>query len=212
MTTVFRVFLSLAVAALSAAAQPVSFGVKGGVNLRGWFLIEPGRNIYTDESSRYTFGPMLEFRLPCHFAVEVDALYRRYGSTSGGGIGGFYFSEKSSAGTWEFPALAKYRLGSGPLRPFISAGPTFRRVGKQTEVSTCTGSLCGSSEGTQTSTESKFTSLGVALGGGAELRKARPRLSAEIRYTRFERDRNDIAGNQMRTDQDQFAILFGIAF
>ena len=58
-----------------ASAQAVSLGVKGGIR----FTDASGGQ---DESRPYIVGPSIEFRLPAHFAIEVDALYQRIGNTS----------------------------------------------------------------------------------------------------------------------------------
>ena len=209
-----RILLFL-VFACAALAQPVSFGVKGGANLTAWFTTEGWRNSYADQSGRYTVGPMVEVRLPCCLRLEVDALYRHYGSAFAGGIAGVYFySQSSKAATWEFPALAKYSLRrEGSLRPFIGVGPVYRWVGQQHVAYTCTGSLCGSAAGTQTSTLPGFASLGFVVGAGAEWKNLQPRLSADIRYSRFERDQGDMdGGSQIRTNQNQLVLLFGVTF
>ena len=56
-------------------AQPVQFGVKGGVS-----ITDPVR-IGVDESRAYTIGPMLESRLPGGFAIETGLQYKRLGAS-----------------------------------------------------------------------------------------------------------------------------------
>src|SRR4051812_15902078 len=115
-----------------ASAQLVSFGVKGGVS-----LTDPDR--YKGESKRYIVGPSVEVRLPLGFAVEVDALYRRVGSSFS-----YIFPTLNPDGTpanmtianynrqrgnsWEFPILAKYyfRSRSSAWQPFLATGYAFR--------------------------------------------------------------------------------------
>jgi hypothetical protein len=66
--------------ALSAAAQPVSVGVLGGVPLIDQTQTY-GNPLDHDESRPYIIGPSLEVRLPAGFAIEADGLYQRIGST-----------------------------------------------------------------------------------------------------------------------------------
>ena len=60
----------------TALAQPVSFGVKGGVPLTDAVEGDFGG---ASEARRYTVGLMIELRLPASFAFEADGLYRRTG-------------------------------------------------------------------------------------------------------------------------------------
>src|SRR5690242_13211330 len=79
-------------------AQLVSIGVKGGIP-----LTDPIR--YNDESRRYVVGPSIEFRLPLHLAVEVDALYSRIGRSYSvstlSGTAGSIFAIRDRGNSWE---------------------------------------------------------------------------------------------------------------
>jgi hypothetical protein len=196
----------------SCCAETIHFGVKGGVFLTDWHEIFNGRNYYEDRSGRYVVGPAVEIPLVNRVAIEADALYRREGRYSASGIPGFAFTSVEKANSWEFPILLKYRLRERVFRPFAVIGPSFRYVGAQHVTGTCTGSLCGSSEGSQTFDRNQFVTVGLAAGGGAEFRAGIARLSAEMRYVRVGSGTNDSAGSQIRTGQNQLAVLFGIVF
>ncbi len=70
--------------------------------------------------------------------------------------------------TWQFPVLAKYRLGSRLASPFFEAGPSFR--------------VAGNKNGSSPST------YGVTGGIGIEGRLGRFSIGPVARYTHWARD------------------------
>src|SRR5262245_15774495 len=116
-----------------AQAQPVSFGVKGGVPLTG--AVE-GSFGGASEAGRYTVGPMLELRLPASFAFEANALYKRTGYRASQSDSGVAIMGQVRARSWEFPMLMKYYLASAPAAPrshgrlYVGAGYVVRRLWK----------------------------------------------------------------------------------
>ena len=61
-------------------AQPVSFGVEGGVPITDAFNTFRGINAsYATNTHRYLVGPAFQLHLPLRFTVEADALYKRLG-------------------------------------------------------------------------------------------------------------------------------------
>jgi len=103
----------------SVWGQTLSLGVKGG--LRSTEDVS-GFSVISQESQRYIVGPFAEFRLPWHISVEVDALFRRVGYTSGFGnvLSSGIIRERSNS--WEFPMVAKYRLPFRLVHPFVGVG------------------------------------------------------------------------------------------
>jgi hypothetical protein len=80
-------------------------------------------------------GPQVEVRLVDRFSIEANAISRTISHVTEVVGGGCPAPERfllvcrwpaSSGGIWEFPVLLKYRLLSGPWRPFFTAGPSFR--------------------------------------------------------------------------------------
>src|SRR5690242_6344965 len=92
----------------AALAQPIGFGVKGGLPLQDAFNYKT-----IGSSTPFTVGPMVELRLPFGLGVEADALYNRYNLT----FSQFYPNVQNSdyASSWEIPILLKYRVGKLPL-------------------------------------------------------------------------------------------------
>jgi hypothetical protein len=104
--------LLILIAALSTSctwAQNLSFGIKTGARLNG--AQDPDAQ-NRDESRFYTVGPMMELRLPRQMGVEIDALYRRMG-TSGGECSTVFLIcgfSRSRANAWGFPIIVKRRF------------------------------------------------------------------------------------------------------
>ena len=79
---------------------------------------------YTGEVTRkFDFrsvaGVMVETPIGERLSIEVDGLYRRLR----------YENDPSVVVTWEIPVLAKYRLSTRTLVPFVEGGPSFRVAG-----------------------------------------------------------------------------------
>ena len=79
-------FMVVAVLCVPAAAQSLSFGVKGGTPITDPFVLTTSPsslNNYSFTKERYTVGPTFEIGLPFNLAFEADALYRRLDYVSG---------------------------------------------------------------------------------------------------------------------------------
>ena len=110
----FVSFLAVAfgLTCLSANAQFLQVGVKGGIPLNDGFT-----GTLNGTTNRYIIGPEVELHLPLNLGVEVDALYRHY------------VFQGQGAGEWQFPVLLKYRFKGVPLiRPFVDGGLVFNHV------------------------------------------------------------------------------------
>ena len=191
------------------SGQPIGLGIKAGIPLTDPVQIQnTGQQVNTH---RWIIGPTLEVRLPFHFAVEADALYRTFD----------YRSElsqilpasiKASTSLWEVPLLAKYRLPGVPLvHPFIDAGPVWGHASLSATAS-CSAALCGALQGTR-SFSGTYNGAGFTLGGGVEIHPLLLRISPEIRYTHWG---NAIFGHSFganeRFAQNQAEFLVGISF
>src|ERR1044072_9609446 len=104
-----RSFFLLLVGAAGLFAQPITFGIKGGVPFTDFTdAVSSGTFNYTSNTQRYIVGPTAELRLPFGLRVEFDVLYRRfnYNSFIGGGAGRTSSSTSGNGG--ELPLLAEY--------------------------------------------------------------------------------------------------------
>ena len=198
---------------LCAPAQSISFGIKGGVPL----ISSANSN---DESHRYLVGPSIELRLPANFAVEVDALYQRTGSSYSYGIGDFaqgvptqvYYSassERQRGNYWQFPILGKYYLKSAgsAWRPFVATG----YAAGETWLNTKTQAAYVDNTGTSQLFSSDYSSrtgmnVGAVFAVGLRYKAGKIAIVPEVRYTRW--------GNTdaSTTRKNQAAFFLGIQF
>lgn len=205
--------LSFVLAALTAQAQIISFGVKAGAPLTDAHPHHFADNS-TIDTGRWTVGPTIEFRLIRGFSIEFDALYRGYKSTSA------YLFTDPAAGilsswhhvdtkAWDLPLLLKYRFAAGRLRPFLSGG--YSATHESSDVTWSLNCLedaaaCGAlttypTLGTdRTEQDSRFR-RGPVAALGIEFKYRRITIVPEIRYSRL---------NNPNTNQA--TVLLGVLF
>lgn len=176
-----------------ASAQPISFGIKGGVPLQDAFNVKSPAGV-----TQFTVGPMVELHLPLGLGVEADALYNRYNLRFSDFFAGFSSSGYSSS--LDIPILLKYRVGGAPLiHPYIEGGPTFRKLFN------IPSNLSGAS--------ARTTGKGFALGAGVELRLLVLRIAPEIRYTHWGSQNFTLPSNlTIDANQSQTQFLVGLSW
>lgn len=168
-------------------------GVKGGYPFTDVMTTQSVAGLPTPSlstSSNYIVGPAAELRLPLGFAVEVDGLYRSAEFQSA--LAGIPVSTVR-ANSWEVPYLAKWRFPIPLLKPFITAGGAYRTF---TDLPANVGE----------------SNNGYGGGAGMELRIARLRLSAEVRYFRWQEPEVAPIPSSFRLSRNQGQLLFGIMF
>jgi hypothetical protein len=209
-----KTFLALLVTIATnqvVSAQLVSIGAKGGVP----FLDDSKGG---DESRPYIVGPSVEFRLPAGFAIEVDALYRRVGSTSQFGLLGTFIASGTSmvpfpivssyidrqrGNYWEFPVLGKYyfRPRTTAWQPFVGTGWALRTVAFHEDITETVTDTNGNSK--PNSFRNHYRSdvgAGAVVAAGIRFHVGRLSVSPELRYTywgstaQFALRRNEAAG------------------
>jgi hypothetical protein len=194
----------------SASAQfsIVSLGVKGGVALND-------ANSRNDEGKRYVVGPSVEFRLPFHFAAEVDALYMRTGSSFSyifnnpidGSVS--YTWGRTRGNQWDFPVLGKYYFGERQkkVQPFLGTGYAFRKNWQHndTNASIVSGTPLTLQNYSASIDSSTRLQIGATFAAGVRVRVGRIAILPELRYTRWGSD--DFA-----TRRNEGRFLLGISF
>jgi hypothetical protein len=214
MKTILYVFVTITINQV-ASAQLVSFGALGGVP----FL---DQNQGGDESRRYIVGPSVEFRLPAGFAIEMDALYRRVGSTSAFGLSSnaifippltppyvSSFVNRQRGNYWQFPVLAKYyfRPRSAAWQPFIGTGWALRIASFHEAINQTVVTADGNSH--SSSFRNDFRSevgVGATFASGVRFRVGRVAVIPELRYTYW----GHAIQNSLRNNEA--AGLVGISF
>src|SRR5437016_7211763 len=130
----------LFLSAAAAVAQPFGFGVKGGLPLTDFLTAAKTQKLgYDATTNRYIVGPSVELRLPHGLGIELDVLYRHFGYGSFSSISGITTTvtdARTSGSAWEFPLVAKYRLKSGLVRPYVEAGVSWDRLSGLTQAVT----------------------------------------------------------------------------
>ncbi len=207
-------FLGLALAGASFA-QIFSIGVKAGVPLTDFVDAAKGdHSAYFTNTKRYTVGPTVEFHLPARFSFEIDALYKRIGFDGQSVSAGSSTLTGTRGNSWEFPALVKFELFPGPVRPFVDAGAAIRHISgiKQVRQIVSAGTF-SSVESTNPPELNKNTDVGLAFGAGIALKLGRVRISPELRYTRWGGENlRDPVNALLHTHRNQGDFLIGFTF
>ncbi len=172
-----------------AMAQPISFGIRGGVPFTGAFANTLGVDTSTSSGSNsYLVGPMVEVHLPLGFSVEADGLYHPL-NLNQTIVTSTTFHNSYTFQSWEFPILAKYRFLHTPIvKPLIEAGPTFRATSESLN---------------------QFAKVGFVLGGGVEIKVGHLRIEPDIRYIHWGSD-SIVNGEPSNVNQAQFSV--GVSF
>ena len=209
--------LLLTVGAVAPAlAQPVSFGVKGGVPITDAFDTFRGNSsAYATNTKRYLVGPTIQFNLPARFSIEVDALYKRLGYQYDQSLPNRTVFSKTVANSWEFPALVKFAILPGPVRPFVDAGASLRHIsGIEQLRRTVNAGLAPVDVRLNNATEfNRRNDVGLVFGGGLEFKLGHLRITPELRYTRWGSENfRDPLNALLRTNRNQGDFLLGITF
>ena len=188
---------------LSAFAQPISGGIRGGLPLTDFYqAVSSSGATLSSTSTRFILGPTIELHLPGGFGLEADALYRHFDYRASANLVDSLLKLGASNG-WEFPLLLKYRLPGPFVRPFLDAGVAFDHWSgfKQLQVLAVT-----------TRSNVSGTNTGFVAGAGIELHTPLIRLSPEIRYTRWGASSITDVSGALRSNQNQVEVLVGLTF
>lgn len=189
------IFLTGAISTL-AAQSPVSFGIKGGVNMANI----SGADYDTDPRNGFTIGASLDISIPLS-PIGIES--------------GAYFSQKGTDGQStlkldyiEVPVLAKISFGPpGPVSPHFIAGPYAGfNINAEGEISNGSGSVSG-----DISDQVEDLEFGGIAGLGLDLNLAVTKLNAQLRYSLgftpiYTEDFDDGEKNSV------FSIVVGIGF
>ena len=209
MSFYIRLGVILLMAAATVFGQGLSFGVKGGVPLTDAVdVLNPDR--YFSNKAPAVIGPVVELGLFAGLSAEANLLYRRVEYTS--------VPEeppetiiRTSGQSWEIPVLAKFRMPGALVRPFFSAGLSYRRLARFKER-VLTGGLAGTVEVSEPPELKDRSTGGATVGGGMELSLPLIRVSAELRYTRWGSSSIKSAVTGLATQLNQADFLLGILF
>jgi hypothetical protein len=173
------------------------------------------QNVSSSVPNRFIAGVTGELRLPFGLGVEVDALYRRihYQDTIGS-ILGTLTTDRTTANSWEFPVLVKYRFPTRIARPYVDAGVAFDTLSGLTDTVTQTIRFTPITTTGTTSTPAALqnnSTKGFVIGAGVDIHAIVLHLSPEIRYTRWGAQHFNLSG-VLSSNQNQAEFLLGITF
>jgi opacity protein-like surface antigen len=201
--------LSIALTSMPALAQSISFGVKAGTPVTDEFLVNNQTSnpaSYSDDTPRYTIGPVFELHLPHHFSLNAEALYRplRFDFFP---FGFQTFRAETTANSWEFPVLVRRYITTG-IRPFVDGGISFSHI-----TSSSTTSTNGSFQTTDSAADLVSTgNHGFVAGAGLDYQKGPIHFQPEIRYTRWQHANFASADGMLSSNLNSIQILFGVTF
>jgi hypothetical protein len=199
-------------------AQPLSFGLKGGVPLTDFIDSVSGpRTSIGSATQRYIVGATVELKLPAGFGVEFDALYRHFNYNSVATFEDAVSNSETTGAAWEFPLLLKKRLLPGPVKPFLAAGVSFNKL-SGLKQSVRSALFPGQSAVTTTNNPAELKNdyaRGFVIGAGFEVRALLLRITPEIRYTRWGSQHfNGVVApaGSVSSNQNQAEFLVGFTF
>lgn len=207
----------LLLSAAAAVAQPIGFGVKGGLPMNDFLNAASSQNFRFDATTnRYIIGPSVELRLPFGLGVELDVLYRHFGYSSFSSTSGITTTSidaRTSGSAWEFPLVGKYKFKTGFIRPYVEAGVSWDRLSGLTQAVTTTVASVTRSSSTSSPTElNKDTTRGFVMGVGVDIKAILIHVSPEIRYTRWGAKHFIDPGGLLNSNQNQGEFLVGFKF
>lgn len=156
----------------------------------GYTTIEQSGTSSIAGLTSFVAGPAAEYVLGKGFSIEADALYHPLRSSArsvlsdGTVVASF---SGTNAVTWEFPVMAKYRLGARRVKPFAEVGPIFRLP---------------QNEGGQLATH------GITAGAGVEAHWKRIKIAPGIRFTHWAQQPPPVPINEIRRNQVEFLTSF----
>jgi opacity protein-like surface antigen len=213
-----RPILLLLLSAAAVCAQPIGFGIKGGLPMNDFLNAARGQNFSFDTTTnRYIIGPMVELRLPFGLGIELNALYRHFGYSSfssTSGITSTITDARTSASAWEFPLVGKYKFKGIPLiRPYVEAGVSWDHLTGLTQAITTTVANITRTSSTSNPQElNQNTTRGFVLGAGVDIKALFIHITPEIRYTRWGAKHFIDPGGLLNSNRNQGEFLVGFAF
>jgi len=200
--------------AVSAWAQPFSFGVKAGMPLNNFLNAAQSQQFAFDSTTnRYIVGPTAELHLPFGLGVEFDILYRRFDYTGSATLMNVVSNSRTTANAWEFPLLAKYRIPMKIVHPYVDAGVAWDKLSGLTQ--TITSTFVALTTTTTTSNPAELNTAatrGFVMGAGLSVKVLVIHVSPEIRFTRWGAQHFIDPNGLLHSNLNQGEFLLGITF
>jgi opacity protein-like surface antigen len=203
------VFLLL-LGAVSAWAQLFSYGVKAGVPLNNFLDAARSQHFaFNANTNRYIVGPTAELHLPFGLGVEVDILYRHFDYNGSGTLVDVITNSRTTGNAWEFPLLAKYRIPTKIVHPYVDAGVAWDTLSGLTQAITRNSITTSTSSPAELNTTA---TRGLVMGAGLSVKLLMVHVSPEIRITRWGGQHFIDPNGLLHSNLNQGEFLLGITF
>jgi opacity protein-like surface antigen len=204
------VFLLL-LGAVSAWAQLFSYGVKAGVPLNNFLDAARSQHFaFNANTNRYIVGPTAELHLPFGLGVEVDILYRHFDYNGSGTLVDVITNSRTTGNAWEFPLLAKYRIGKMKIvHPYVDAGVAWDTLSGLAQAITRNSISTSTSSPAELNTSA---TRGLVMGAGLSVKLLMVHVSPEIRITRWGAQHFIDPNGLLHSNLNQGEFLLGITF
>lgn len=130
MKRIFTLIVFAAAMTLTAQAQGLKFGVKGGFNITKMSFSEDVFN--SDNKTGFFVGPTLKVSLPAGFGADIAALYDQRSadvtgvSSSAGATSSMATTETIKQKSIQIPVNLRYNIGLSSMAGiYLTAGPQF---------------------------------------------------------------------------------------
>ena len=204
------VFFALAGIARGQNLVEAGFGVRGGLLANESFQANqncvdsacgfggPSRAAVRADKLPGTVGPAVNVLLHDRVEIRFEVVHRRFGYQVGGAP--FYVTQTTHGTLWEYPLLATYHFGSGPIRPFAGGGMSIGMTGTSTTETKDPTSVY------RTSGSLSNQSLPYYLVAGIDGRISHVSIRPEFRYSHFSVDQNPFAIAVLKPNQFEFLV------
>lgn len=185
---------SSAAEAQSVQDSPISWGIKGGVNVATMY----GDEVHdADVRAGFTGGLFLNYRFTPNWSIQPEVLFSMKGADLDQGLTGEDGGADYEFGYLEIPILAKYTFTTNSMvKPYLNLGP---QVGF---------TLYGNSNGRDLNNDQlKDAEFALAAGGGIDLAVASSpsdfiqTVGLDLRYTLGLTDTFDVPGDPEARNQ-----------
>lgn len=184
--------------ALAAAQEPLTFGVKGGLNIASADVSAVGFNVSPDSRPGVLVGAFMGADFHEYFGMQVEGLYVQKGAT----LNQFGLDLDLRLDYIEIPILARANIRANEDTRFhVLAGPAFAfTVDKSFDIEDLGFGF--------DTVEMRSWDAGIAVGGAVTFR----RLMVDARYTFGLVNVNDTAEEFLEVKNRAFALTVGWRF
>lgn len=192
----------------TAAAQRLTAGIKGGVNVANVTFKVPDSSFSVSPKSRtgLVIGGFLATDFNARTGIVIEGFFSQRGATIELSDSGMTAKEELHVDYVEFPILGSVNLkGSNAVTVRILAGPVFAFKARESVDETVNGVV----QPTSQDPDIKGNDVGVALGLSVEVKM----FVIDARYTWGFVNLNKTTGSdEPEVKNRTFAVMFGVAF